>query len=194
MTDLPPELKELVDRQKIYAVLTSYCRAIDRGDVDLMKTVYWEDGTDDHGVFQGNAMDFAETVVMGIQHWFEKTMHMIGNVHMEIDGAAASVESYLFAYHRVKADAKIVRSVFGERYADAVAAAVRAGTGQDFLYGGRYADSFEKRGEVWRIKKRVVIMDWTVNQPSSAIVDQGMFRHWTVVGRRDRQDPIYQRP
>ena len=188
--ELPPEVLELVDRQKIYAVLTSYCRAIDRGDVALMKTVYWEDATDDHGVFKGNAMEFAETVVTGIQGWFEKTMHMIGNVHMQIDGDRACVESYLFAYHLVKPDAKLVRGVFGERYLASVKAAVEAGTSQDFLYGGRYADLFEKRGGVWRIRQRTVVMDWTINQPSTAIFDQGMFRHWTVVGRRDTQDPI----
>jgi hypothetical protein len=42
MQTLPTELQELLDRQKIYHVLTSYCRALDRCDVDLMKSVYWE--------------------------------------------------------------------------------------------------------------------------------------------------------
>ena len=60
MEKLPAELQELVDRQKIYHVLTSYCRALDRCDVELMKSVYWEDGFDDHGVFAGNAQEFAE--------------------------------------------------------------------------------------------------------------------------------------
>ena len=62
MGTMTAELQELVDRQKIYHVLTSYCRALDRCDVELMKSVYWEDGYDDHGVFesqQGQDLDWA---------------------------------------------------------------------------------------------------------------------------------------
>ena len=77
MTTLPRELQELVDRQQIYHVLTSYCRALDRCDVELMKSVYWEDGYDDHGVFAGNAQEFAEFIIRGIQEWFEVTQHTI---------------------------------------------------------------------------------------------------------------------
>jgi hypothetical protein len=44
MGSLPAELQELVDRQMIYHVLTTYCRALDRCDVELMMSVYGEDG------------------------------------------------------------------------------------------------------------------------------------------------------
>ena len=77
METMTAELQELVDRQKIYHVLTSYCRALDRCDVELMKSVYWEDGYDDHGVFAGNAQEFAEFIIRGIQEWFEVTQHAI---------------------------------------------------------------------------------------------------------------------
>ena len=33
-TSLSAELQELLDRQQIYHVLTSYCRALDRCDVE----------------------------------------------------------------------------------------------------------------------------------------------------------------
>lgn len=117
MTTLTPEPQELVDRQKIYHVPTSYCRALDRCDVELMKSVYREDGYDDHGVFAVNAQEFA-----------------------------------------------------------------------GFIF-----DRLEKRGGLWRIAKRTVIMDWNLNQPSSDIRTEGMFRTLRITGRRDRQDPIYQR-
>ena len=71
MSALPPELQEVVDRQKIYDVLTRYCRALDRCDVELMKSVYWEDAVDAHGIFHGNAHEFCEFIVKGVQEWFE---------------------------------------------------------------------------------------------------------------------------
>ena len=39
MDTLPVELQEVIDRQKIYDVLTRYCRALDRCDVEAMKSV-----------------------------------------------------------------------------------------------------------------------------------------------------------
>ena len=90
MDTLPEELQEIIDRQKIYDVLTRYCRALDRCDVEAMKTVYWPDGYDEHGVFNGNAQEFAVFIIEEIQKWFEVTQHTICNVHMEIDGDVAT--------------------------------------------------------------------------------------------------------
>ena len=53
------EIQEMWDRQKCYDVLTRYCRALDRADLEMMKSVYWEDAIDIHGVFEGNAHEFA---------------------------------------------------------------------------------------------------------------------------------------
>ena len=193
MTTLTPELQELVDRQKIYHVLTSYCRALDRCDVDLMKAVYWEDGYDDHGVFAGNAQEFAEFIIRGIQEWFEVTQHTISNIHMELEGDVAHTEAYLFAYHKVAVTRPKVEGWFGENYLRKYGALVDAGVTQDFFYGGRYFDRLEKRDGIWRIAKRTVIMDWNLNQPSTEIRDDGLFKTLQIVGRRDRLDPIYQR-
>lgn len=187
------ELRELVDRQKIYHVLTSYCRALDRCDVELMKSVYWEDGYDDHGVFAGNAQEFATFIIQGIQEWFEVTQHTICNIHMELEGDVAHTEAYLFAYHKVAADRGKVEGWFGENYLRRYAPQVEAGITQDFLYGGRYFDRLEKRGGIWRIAKRTVIMDWNLNQPSTELRTEGMFKTLQITGRRDRQDPIYLR-
>lgn len=193
MDKLPPALQELLDRQQIYHVLTSYCRALDRCDVELMKAVYWPDGYDDHGVFAGNAQEFAEFIIRGIQEWFEVTQHTISNVHMELEGDVAHTEAYLFAYHKVAGTPQKVGDWFGETYLRKFAGIVAGGGTQDFFYGGRYFDRLEKRDGVWRIAKRTVIMDWNLNQPSTEIRNEGLFKTLQITGRRDRQDPIYLR-
>jgi hypothetical protein len=189
---LPPELQEVVDRQKIYDVLTRYCRALDRCDVELMKSVYWEDGFDDHGVFAGNAQAFAEFIIREIQEWFEVTMHAIMNVHMELDGNTAWTESYLFAYHRVKGDRRKIEDVFGATYLKQFVGAGEPAP-QDFFYGGRYVDRLEKRAGLWRIAKRTVVMDWNRNEPTRSLWEEGMFSVLKTYGTRDRTDPVYQR-
>jgi len=43
------------DREAIENLLGLYCRAIDRLDVELLKSVYHPDGIDDHGAISANA-------------------------------------------------------------------------------------------------------------------------------------------
>ena len=48
-------LQILLDKRAIEEKLHLYCRVIDRLDVDLLRSIYWPEGTDDHGSFVGNA-------------------------------------------------------------------------------------------------------------------------------------------
>ena len=191
-SEILARLEVVEDRQQIYDVLTRYCRALDRCDLALMKSVYWEDGYDNHGVFQGNAQDYAAFIIPEIQQWFEMTMHAICNVHIELDGHKAYAESYLISYCQVKADRGRIEGVFGPSYLRDV-----VGEGeplpQDFLYGGRYVDRLEKRDGVWRIALRTVVMDWNRNEPSRAIWSEGIFQALSLHGTRDRTDAVYRR-
>jgi len=183
------EIDDLIARRDIYAVLTRYSRALDRADVELMKTVYWPDGIDNHGVFNGNAAEFAEFIVHEIQNWFEVTMHGLMNVHMEIKGDVACTETYLFAYHKVRAEK--AQEIFGSRYME-----MFEGHGLDpdhhhFYFGGRYLDRLERRNGEWRIAKRQVVMDWNDSRPSGEIMDQGMFATLRPLGERGPGDLVY---
>jgi ketosteroid isomerase-like protein len=185
------ELQEVVDRSRIYDVLTRYCRALDRCDVNLMRSVYWDDARDDHGVFNGGAQEFAEFIIREIQTWFEVTMHAIMNVHMEIKGDVAFTESYLFAYHRVRGDKRKVEEIFGSTYLAQFDWSRVEGSPHVFYYGGRYVDRLEKRGREWKIAHRQVVMDWNHNEISSAIWDEGMFKTLTLRGVRGPLDPRF---
>lgn len=185
------DLAELVARQKVYAVLTRYCRALDRCDVDLMRSVYWDDGVDDHGVFSGNAAEFADFIIREIQNWFEVTMHAIMNVHMDIEGDVACTESYLFAYHKVRGDRTKVEEIFGSRYMQQFDWSKIEGVPHHFYYGGRYIDRLERRDGEWRIAQRTVVMDWNDNHISGEILDAGMFASLHPRGLRGPADPVF---
>ena len=185
------DIEELITRQKAYAVLTSYCRALDRCDVDLMRSVYWEDGIDDHGVFSGNAAEFAEFIIREIQEWFDVTMHAIMNIHMDVRGDTVFSEAYLFAYHKVRADKAKVEEIFGSRYMQQFDWSEGTEVPHHFYYGGRYIDRLERREGEWRIAERKVVMDWNDNKPSGEILDQGMFATLHPRGQRGHGDPVF---
>jgi ketosteroid isomerase-like protein len=194
---LPPgaaaRLQDLLDKQAIHEVLTNYCRALDRCDVELMKRVYWEDAVDAHGIFEGNAHAFAEFIVKGIQEWFEVATHAISNVHVELAGRYAYSEAYLFSYCRVAGTREKVEAVFGPEYAARQSYGAGAPPSHDFVMGGRYVDKLEKRGDEWRIAHRTVVHDWNQNFPSTSIWAGGIYGQLQLLGKRDRSDPVYRR-
>lgn len=133
-------LQKLCDESDIREVLTRYCRATDRGDTELLRSVYWPDATDDHVVFSGNAMDYVDYSAPMLEQYTKGTMHSISNIWMQIDGDVAVAETYVNAYHLMQAEEKI-----------------------EVVVGGRYLDRFERRNQEWRIAERNVIIDWESN-------------------------------
>lgn len=135
-----PDLSQGVRAElDVREVLARYCRAIDRCDLDLLKSVYWPEATDDHIIFDGNAIEFAAFVIPMLKEHTECTMHMIGNVWMQLDGDVACTETYVSAYHRL-----------------------RGGAGE-VTVGGRYLDRIERRNGEWRIAERKFVLDWEQN-------------------------------
>ena len=66
-------------------------------------------------------------------------MHFIGNVLVEPDGDRARAETYLVAYHHLRAS-----TTKPER---------------DYLVGLRYVDDFERRAGEWRIAARICVFE-----------------------------------
>jgi hypothetical protein len=162
------QLDELVARRDIEAVLTRYCRALDRADIKLMRTVYWPDGIDVHGIYEGNAAEFVEFIIGEITQYFEMGTHCLLNIHIDVAGDLACAESYLYSACRVRRE--MAESLFGSRYIQMWGdAGLDAGTGQ-FVMAGRYLDRLEKRGGEWRIARRQVVMDWNDSNPSNQIL------------------------
>ena len=137
---------ELVARAEIHQVLMRYCRAVDRGDIELLRTVYHESGTDLHGSWVGTGYDFAPYIVEkhdavdladGVRLIAQ---HHITNILMEFSGTSADVESYYIAFQPYQKPGK--QTTFG-------------------IVGGRYLDRFDHRNERWAISERRVIVDWS---------------------------------
>lgn len=160
------DLQRLLDEREIRRRLLDYCRGIDRGDADLVASVYHPDGTDDHGLFTGLGVDFARYAVERLLASCSATLHFLGDSIIDFDGPdRALVETYVLAQHR------------------------RDGSAGEFLevFGGRYVDRFERRDGVWRIAHRVCIREWDTKVSVDLAFPPGRFTE----GRRDRTDPAY---
>jgi len=163
------EIEELLSTQKIRDVLMRYCRGIDRCDLELLRTCYHPGAVDEHGSFNGDALEFCEYVIPR-QRQHERGTHTISNVLVEFHGRAAHVESYFVAYLIDKTD---------------------DGSFWDTTVGGRYIDRFEERGGQWKIAHRRVVMDWNRHHPSQAKWDEGLFGSLKLRGSQDKTDPVY---
>jgi hypothetical protein len=190
-SELERRVQIMWDRQEIERVLRTYCRAIDRLDLELLKSVYHPDATDAHGSFSGNAHEFAEFIIDRMSAITTYGFHTITNSIIEVDGDRAVSEASYYGYHRVPGGVKSISAYFGDTYA---ASAQRDNTidqEHEYTCGGRYLDRFERREGVWRIAQRAITNEWSQCRPTSHVLEGGR-ADYNLPGARDRSDPVYQ--
>ena len=170
MSDLDSKIQEILDKESIRELVYTYCRAADRHDNKLMRSLYQEDAYDDHGsFFKGKAMEFIDLLPeiqksMGILH------HNVTTHNIKLDGDMAEGETYIIAFHQVLTEE-------GD---------------YDVLIGGRYFDKYEKRNNVWKFSSRAVDADWVyVSDPSKVNLIHPMIQG-AKIGTPNKEDPSYE--
>jgi hypothetical protein len=169
MTDREARIDALLAKDEIREVIHRVARGTDRLDRELIISGYWPDGFDDHNSFRGGPVEFADWVLTVLAH-FRATHHFLGQCRIELDGDVAYCETYCDAHHVAHPDDQ--------------------GIVTDMVLGLRYVDRFERRGDAWRIARRVCAFDWTYSVQSAGA--------WTfgadfTVGRRGPDDVTYTR-
>ena len=97
-------LQKLLDKEAIRELVQIYCRAADRHDNELMRSLYHEDATDDHGsFFKGLAMEFIDKLPE-IQVPMEILHHNVTTHNIELQGDRAEGEVYVLAFHKIRTD------------------------------------------------------------------------------------------
>jgi hypothetical protein len=161
------KLDDLISRQEIYGVLTRYCRGVDRGDVELIRSVYHDGATDDHGMFKGHGVDFARWIVDWERENIKRCQHFIGNFACDLRGETAFTETYCISFSEDM-------------------------NGQNATVYNRYIDRFERRNGEWKIADRLVVLDLTRTEKATAPF--GNVPSWEFTwGTRDQTDPSYRR-
>lgn len=142
-----PDLETIANRLAIEDVLFKHCRGVDRADAKVLRSAYWPDAEVAYGSFDGNAHEFCDRLVEGIRR-YSATHHQVSNVSCAIEGRDAIVESYVTAYHYLPSEV--------------------GATDTEMTYFGRYVDHMQRRENVWKLRFRIVVMDWNQNHATSA--------------------------
>jgi hypothetical protein len=160
-------LQTLIDKQALYELVLTYCRACDRRDFALLRTLYHDDAVDDHGaMFRGRADEYLAWLPQ-VMAQFEATVHSVSNALFVVEGDQAQGEIYTVAYHRTHPPQP-----------------------RDIVIGGRYLDRYERRGGRWKFLHRSLALDWCRVED----VDPLAYREFAAgapSGRTDVQDPSY---
>lgn len=168
---LEAKLRELVDRNEIWQVLQRYGRGLDRFDVELVRSCYFDDAIDDHGHFVGDPDSFIEWANQTSAP-FVSTQHAIMNHYCELDGDDAWCETY---YHFTGV----------------------APQPPHLVSTGRYIDHFQRRDGEWRIANRVTIVESQFDASDAHFLKDMPPAYGpgeTCPASRDRNDVSYQRP
>ena len=124
---LEAELAELRDREAIREVIHRYCQAVDRCDLEMLKSCYHPDGYDDHGFFAGNAHEFAEYVIPCLER-IDSSMHSITNTRFRFDGDRCATTSQWSVVHRLPHEAGFADFWHQGRYLDVWESATASGS------------------------------------------------------------------
>ena len=151
----------LLALDEIRSVLNRYCRAADRGDEEMLRSVYHPDGIDEHGTnFVGLGWEFAAFAAKSAREnlRFAVMQHHITSINIEVHGDSAAAETYVLALH------------------------VPVSGPQIAMVGGRDLDRFEKRGGEWKIAYRRFVHDLDVQLPAERAFADGIGTYFEGTG------------
>jgi hypothetical protein len=186
------QLQEIVDKERIRTLLGLYCRALDRLDCELLKSIYHDDGVDEHGVYAANAHEFAERIIAVIGSITEYGFHTVTHSVIKVEGDLATAESYYYGYHVIGAGIDKVTQFFGATYAREQVRNGAIDQPHEHIAAGRYLDVFARRKGKWKILKRRITNEWGQSQPCRLSRAEGEPAKFDLPGARDRSDPVYE--
>ncbi|MCP5364489.1 MAG: nuclear transport factor 2 family protein [Hyphomicrobiales bacterium] len=160
-------LSTLFAERDILNQLNTYCRGLDRFDLELWRSAWHPDATLDYesGDIFGSAMDRSLQMTCGHAAMFTVHSHQITNPTIRVEGNRAVSETYANAVLRGYPD--------------------RAANQIDWHYLGRYLDNWSCRDGRWAIDNRRLVEELMWQQP--------VLRPRTGrTTRRDREDPSYE--
>jgi hypothetical protein len=192
LEQLTVQQADILARQSIEEVLARYARAIDRLDLDLLKTVFHEDGINhEYGGGEINLHRWSEHIIPQLKSLFLGTMHHITHKSITVSGERAASEAYFISYHLIRSGRKEIVRFFGEQYAQRTEALGCLDTGHEYIGAGRYLHRWERRDGLWKIIDRTATLEWNHYRPATPAQAGSMLATIAPLERRDRDDPVY---
>ena len=170
MSPADPLLQEVLDEHQLRTLVHSYCRAVDRGDLDAVRNLYHHDASDAHGAFSVGSVDDFIGELAAARPYLRSMQHHVTTTNFAISGDSAEGEIYGIAIHTLISGARDV----------------------DVIVGGRYLDKYARRDGSWKFVERAIVTDWArVDDPSPVQFGHPITRD-TPRGSPDANDPSHQ--
>jgi hypothetical protein len=161
MPTLPAHVKELISKQAITEQIYAYCRAMDRNDAALARSIWHDNGRADYGpIFTGSGSGFVD-FVMKSHEGKVGLSHQVTNILIRVSGARAASESYVTA--ALRSDRENVL--------------------YELVVRGRYVDLWSQRSGRWALDLRRYLLD----MEDTRAIQAGR----APSGRHDESDPSY---
>ncbi len=161
-------LEKVIESEEIKAQMFRYCRAVDRIDYELGRSVFADDAVVDYGpTYQGSGKGYIDTMLKTQHKMMISTHHMMTNILIEFneDGTKAASEAYISASCKYKTKAGKPSFTVEAHCRD--------------------IDNWEKRDGKWLIVKRIVAGDNTY------IINPQYLEDYNN-GRARKVDPSYE--
>lgn len=177
-------IQQLLDKEAIRTVLSTYARGCDRRTYDLVRDAYHSDAIDNHGSFKGDRDGLVAWLQRRHDDTVEQSMHMLGQCHIDfLDNDTAIAETYCRVTQRYTADAEETRAMWGDS----------GDIGPDVRImldlPCRYIDRLERRSGKWAVVDRTVVVE---DLQISRVKKLSLSPDWAMA-MRDRSDTLWKK-
>ena len=132
-----------MSERDIFALENTYTRGVDRLDLDMIRSCYHPDASDDHGEYVGGVEGFIEWLGR-ILPTLEISQHFIGNFLVDVRGDEAFAEMYVHSHTRFRGE---------------------DGAAVNRIRCVRFYDRLDRRDGTWLIADRHGVFDWAQTMP-----------------------------
>jgi hypothetical protein len=169
--ELAAQAEVALAKGQIHELICAQARGVDRGDSQLLRSLWHPGATVDIGDFYTGDVDGFCDLMLETAQSMRRMAHTVNNEWIQVDGDSAVAESYVIA----------------------IATAASDDGDQDTISGGRYLDRYERLDGVWKCSHRAFVADWIIEQPSTDQRDEpgGMYASLTTRGSLYPNDPLY---
>nr|WP_293039243.1 nuclear transport factor 2 family protein [Mycobacterium sp.] len=135
----------MLARDELHALVTSYCRAVDRADYEALRSLYHPEATDSHGSFATGGVEQFIAQLQAAEPYVRVSQHNITTTNFVIEGEDARGEIYCLVFHTFAGPEHDI----------------------DVIIGGRYLDTYARHDGRWKFSRRTIVADWAYrNDPS----------------------------
>jgi hypothetical protein len=136
--DTDKRLSRLLAKDAIHDAILRYFRGVDRCDAELITSAFHPDAVIEHGGHTWRGSEVGSILATMVRNGTKRSTHVVGNHLIEVDGSAASSETYMVCYllrEDERGEYLIVRAL-------------------------RYIDRFELRDGAWKVAQRWTVREW----------------------------------